>query len=860
MRTRSLAALSMFTMAALAACAAPADEESDAANAEVNSLESYWADAKKLDLSDLTRLTVGFATDGINDGLSSGHNGVNVEAPEVFGISAEPNKVLPKNAQIQGLDTIVSGLAAQYGESELGTQVNTVRLNHLKTTGDKYYVESAFTAKAGVGKDWNFGAGGFGDTSITLGIQTDADLTSRVIVASDDDKLSDLVNAPLDAAKAARGFVFPRTLAEVKSMKPGEMFALRGLGKLGANFGVGAPLLVADPTAGLAYRILVSAGVAGVIGGQLDVQLVRMEGDEVVVDVGVQSGKGVSFYAAIHDGFGIKGICDDGTKCLRTVTLGSKQIDLGKMVMNAVQKRVTSYIAVDLHGQASTADSRVSVSRFHFHLDKGNSDEVEKALQQALKFDVRLAQALYNRDLDQANPAVYEDFDAVRAATTSTKSFGFGLLGIGIYHRAVVEKTGSFILQTPDGTKSILFDSLTKDGGWFSGDHSFTRTGIAAETVDTKNPDNFKSEANLFAQAVMGDKHMNNDEIIDNVDATLVGLFGPSIIDALDKAGNAMQRLVWSTCPAVEKEADNGTTSKSFDEQCNVTLLASPQMTALKAAGMASVESLIKSLPSDYQDLARNAASTRLTLQSVGIHNFDSANGPNVSYSINVRLDDAALAQITSKTKEQYVAGLREYLTVTTADRMKVGAGYTKDQVRADVDKKYGNNMGLVGDVFVAKAHAYKIIGDAEKLIPSTLAGKKYVSYPLGLRFSINSDDSKTYASGVIDSTSNDRAHAATSLFDDLKAALDKRIDAPLHQEQHTVYSLLPLVTKDSLDVAADVKADVKSDFWVKRERYLAAGFKSATSHATGHVGLDHLRRHVRPQRPHQRRWQLKTL
>lgn len=835
MRSHSLAVLAMFTMSGLAACAAQGDEDTEGAGAEVSSLESYWADAKKLDLGDLTRLSVGFATDGINDVLSSGRNGVKFDAPDVYGVEAEPNRVLPNSAEIHALNEVVSGLAAQYGETELGTQVNKVRLNHLKSSGDKYYVESAFSAKAGVGNDWQFGAGGFGDTSITLGIQADADLTSRVIVATDNDKLSDLVSAPLAAAKAARGFVFPRTLKEVRSMKPGEMFALRGLGKLGANFGVGAPLLVADPTGGLAYRILVSAGVSGVIGGQLDVQLVRMDGDEVVVDVGVQKGKGVSFYAGLHDGFGIKGICEDGKRCLRPVNIGSKSIDLGKMVEKAVAKRVNSYIALNVSGQASEAESRVSISRFHFHLDKGNEGEVEKALQQTLKFDLRLAQAMYNRDLDQSTPPVYEEFDAMRAATTSTKSFGFGLLGMSIYRKNVVQKQGTFVLQTPEGAKTILFDSLTKNGGWFSGDHGFTRTGIAAQTVDARNPDSFRSEANLFVQAVVGDKHMNDDMILDNVDATLVTLFGNPIVDTLDKYGNEMQRLVWSTCPAVVEEKENGSTSsKKFDEECNVNLLATPKMTDLKAQGLAAIEPLIKGYPADYQALARSAANTRLTLQSVGIHNFDSANGPNVSYSINARFDDAALEQIATTTKDEYVKGLREYLAAIRADRMKIGAGQTKDQARADVDSKYGSDLSKVGDVFAAKAHAYKIIGDAEKLIPSTLRGKRYVQYPLGMRFAIDNDDAKTYESAIIDSTSNDRAKAATALFDELKKAMDKYLDGPLHEEQHTVYSLLPLVDRANLDVTADVKADVKSTFWSKRERYLAAGFKSVTSNAKG--------------------------
>lgn len=829
---RSKSVLGVFVVLASmgVACAAPTDEEADNSEAAVSSLKAYWADAKRLDLSDLTRVSVGLATDALNDELSIGGTGVAFEAPSVFAASAQPNRVLPDNAEIKALDGVVSGLAARFGEKELGTEVNATRLKHLQSSNDKYYVESAFTAKAGINHGWNIKADGLVEgAGANIGFDVGAQLTSRVIMAAPDDKIDTLVSAPLRAAKEMRGFVYPRSMEDVRKMKPGEMFALRGVGKLAGNFGLGAPILIAEPTGGLTYRVVVSAGVSGVIGGQLDVQLLKLDGDEVVVDVGVERGRATSIHAAIRDGWGVKGICDDGQRCLRTVDVGPTKVDLQKLVEKAVEKRLNSYLTFKVEGQATNASSRVSVSRFRFHLDRGDRNEVARALEQTLKFDMRLAQALYNRDLGERNAPVVAELDAVRAATTATRSFGFELLGMNVYHRAVVKKEGTFVVQTPDGVRSILFDSVHKDGGWFQMDHGYTRTGVAAQTLDARSPEGFKSEANLFVETAVGDKHMDDDLIIDSVDALLLGLAGPDAIEALDKHGNAMQRLVWSTCPAEDR--DNNT--KRFDEECNVRLLETAEMQKLKADGMAALEPKIANLPEDFKKMAREAANVRLTLQSVGIHHFDALNGPNASFTVDVRFDDKALDILTSKTKEEYAGALREFLAAVYADRMKVGAGQDKDAVRAAVDERWGRDIGKIAEKFERRAKSYRLVSDAERLIPTALAGKRFSSFPMGIRFAVDNGEAGKYESAILDSTSHDRAKAAAALFDTLKDEAD-RINAPLYDEHTAAYPLMALVPAKNLQVGMKVRADVKSTFWVKRERFLKAGFKSVSATAKG--------------------------
>jgi hypothetical protein len=831
---RHLAALSLLS---LAACAAESDAETNASEADISSIKSYFADAKKLDLTDLTRVSVGFATDGLNDALyketGTLHGGIKFEAPSVFAATAEPNKVLPDQYEVKALDTIVSGLAAQFGESELGTQVNKVRLNHVSTTEDKFFVESGFTTGVGIGPSWNINAQGFANTGVTLGFNADALLTSRVIVATKTDKLGDLVDAPLAAVKAQRGFIYPRSMNDVRGMKPGEMFALRGQGQLGANFGVGAPIFVA--AAGpLGYQVVVSAGVAGVVSGEIDVQLVRLEGDEVVVDVGVEKGHGVSFHAGISDQWGIKGICEDGQSCLRDVNIAGKAVGLRGLVEKAVANQVNRYLTFSIDAGASEQSSRVSLSRFRFHMDKGDKAETEKALQQLLKFDLRLAQALYNRDLDQAQPAITADFDAVRAATTTSRNFGFELLGMNIYHKAVVQKEGTFVLQTPDGAKSILFDQLQKDGGWFEKKHAFTRTGVGAESIQGSK---LTSEANLFVQTLNSDSHMDNDFAIDNIDALLLGIGGRDLVDTLDTYGNKLQQTLWAKCPAETQstgQSSNQQGTKVWHEDCNVKLLDDPSFKQIKIDGLKAIESKMSGLSDEYKSLVRTAADVRLTLQSTGIHNYDAMNGCNVAFSTDVRFDDSALATLTSRSKDEYLKALKNYIGSVNQDRMTAKSAADKDAAASYTVSKSDGAVEAMANVFAVNAQAYNAIAAAEKGLPSMLGGKKFIAHPVAVRFTVDNDMAKSLESAQLVSTSTDRAKAAAKLYDDLRDAADDLSHLDLDNEQAALYPLIALVPAKDLDVAMTLDTKIESSFFVHRDRFIKAGLKDTVATAHG--------------------------
>mgnify|MGYP000962783536 CR=1 FL=1 len=818
-----LATLAMFLVTAgTAACGAGDDSSASGDDFSGAEIKAYWADYKKLDVGDLTRVVASYANPALNDKLAFGGIAARIDGPTAYAVHADENLVLPGNTKVRGLDVIVDGLATRFGEKELGTEANRARLNHLKAGGDDYFIEAGFQLRAGLDHGWSFNTQGLlQGAGASLGFDAGAQLETRVILASPSGRIVPYLEAPLKAAREMRGFIFPESLEHVRQMKAGEMFALRGVGHLGANLGVGVPVFVAEPTAGLAYRVVVSGGVSGLIGGQLDVQLVRLEDDQVVVDVGVSNVSSVAVSAAVSDGWGVKGICDDGLACLRTVALGPVKIDLQRLVEKSVQKQLNKYLTFRATAGAGIQNNRIGLSRIRFHLDRGNHDEVERALQQALKFDTRLAFALYNRELSEAAPPVEVEFDALRSSTTTTRNFGFEMLGMNIYQRAVVEKEGSFVVQTPDGAQAILFDSLNKHTGLFQTDHGYTRTGVSALTVGR---DKLEAQANLFVQTNIGDSHMDNDVILDNADAVLAAL-APEALTAIDAAGAAMARLVNDNCGvATDSQGD----LPALD--CDVTILDRQEMKDLKARAIAAAEAHLGHLPDDFKAIARAAVATRLSLQQVIFRS--GLEGPGVSYSVDYRLDDKALAALMSRSAEDYRTAVKNYLGAVGADRRELDKRTRQNAVNAASNYFNSEIEGMV-KAFEKQSAVYRDIAEVEKALPKVLAGKDYIQFPVGIRFAVDKDERKTYENATMLSVAQDRALAAMKLFDDLKSAGD-RIDTDLYSENLAAYPLLALVPPKNLELAVDLEVDLKNGFFQNPARFAKVGFATSKLTARG--------------------------
>lgn len=845
-----LAVLGLLAPAALPGCAPAAEDSDSAQGAASQGLKERFADLRKVNTGNLSRIVANGGAQAVNSALKVKSNyltaGITVAPTQVFAAQAETNSVLPADAKVKGLADIKAGLAKDFGENEFPTQLTNARLAYLATGADKYYVETGFGLNGAVGLTWSHDAAGFGDdhrSAIAVGFKKGKDVTTRVVVAAPSSKLGELVSANGEAIMAMRGFVLPETKENISAMKPGEMIALRGAGTFAANFGVGVPILVAN-AGPFAYSIAVSAGLSHAVNGTLDVQLVRLAKDEVAVEVGISEGTLDEASIGLNGSFGVNTVCDDGAACLDGA--------LGGIVKRGLTKRLNDFLKTSVKASTSAADNRIQLARMHFHLDQ---PEVPAALAQALHGDLRYAQALYSRDLDKADPAVRFDFDMMRASTTNMRSFGADVFGIGIYHRVAVDNTGSFAVQTPDGVQSVLWSSFQKTGGWFQMAHGQKLTALSSAALDSKSPDKAVNKANLIGQAVVGDKSMDDDVLLDSADALVAMLAGPEALAPLAKYGDAMQDAIGTNCAPTR---DPNTDRETWDEACNVKLLQDETtVVSVDGAKISLVEARrrgvdafkaqakIAGQETSRRDLLAKAAELRLTLQMVKVHAIDAANGPQVSFALDYRLDDKALGKLADADGDAFKDIVGRYLGVVAGARVGIEGGSSVDEATT---RQAATTMSAALTRFQKRYAALASVESND--LPSVLGNKPYVKLPIGIRFDVSDvanadgegrmkqflDDDKRLR---IESMSHQRALLAVALVNDLVAAADDAVGFGnskhrLFAEQAAAYAILGTVPARNLEVGMDVSADVQNSFWMKRDRFIKAGFQAVAQTSRG--------------------------
>ena len=324
---------------------------------------------------------------------------------------------------------------------------------------------------------------------------------------------------------------------------------------------------------------------------------------------------------------------------------------------------------------------------------------------------------------------------------------------------------------------------------------------------------------------------MDNDYVLDNVDGLLLGLGANEVVDVLDEWGNRLERTLWQKCPA--EEGSGGT--RQWDERCNVQLLDDPGFKELKARGLSAVESKIGAYPEDFKKLIRTAADVRLTLQSVGVHGFSATGGPKVAISSDIRFDDTALDTLTAMSKTDYGRALRSYIGMVTSQRRDVHRPQDRDYfMQIAIDRSNGAVDRMI-ERFDVEAQGYQRILQAEKKLPALLANKPFVAHPLGISFTVHRPDAAGLESVVLRATSQERAIAATRLYDGLRQdAEGLRLTVGLHEEHAAFYPLAWLVPVQNLEVAMNLNAHVESNFFNRRERFIKAGFRSVSASARG--------------------------
>jgi hypothetical protein len=134
----------------------------------------------------------------------------------------------------------------------------------------------------------------------------------------------------------------------------------------------------------------ISAGARSALTGSIDVQLIRGANGDIFVDVGMSRQQVQHFELALESGWGVEGLPS------LEIDVAGLKVDLDKVLARALERQLNKSLA-PLDGRASDSESegRLSVARFKFDLGR-RSPELDQAVAQALRGDLRLAQALVN--------------------------------------------------------------------------------------------------------------------------------------------------------------------------------------------------------------------------------------------------------------------------------------------------------------------------------------------------------------------------------------------------------------------------------------------------------------------------------
>jgi len=782
-----------------------------------DSIRSLVSDAKKLDLGDLLVLGAGYATNGLNDALNlTDYASVELRPTEFYALKERVDQDLTLN----DIDKLVSGLAARFGESELSTEVNRVRAAHLRdsSSDDKYFAESAFSIGANLSPNWNFQSAGLtqgSDATSTVGFAAGGTLEARIISAYDDE-LSAIGSAPLAAIKTARGFIFPRELNDVRDMRPGESFALKGQGEMGLNIGAGVPILITEPTSFLTYNVVLTAGLRSQLTGEMDVQLVRLDGDQVVIDVGMEVASVKSARVGLRDGWGVQGLVE------QNIDIAGVNVDLGRLVEKALQKELNAKLnLIGAELSSSKRLERMSVARLRFHLDASDPEGArEEALAQALKGDIRLAQALANR----GDSGVNAEFDLLRSGVATASEAGLEIFGMHFF-TSTEESSGVATIQTPGGATSLIFESLHKEGGWFFESHGYGRTGLAGLSYDASGGPAV-GETNLFIAVQEGDKHMERDKMLDHLDGLIVGLAGKEALSAMEVHTNALEQHVWASCP-----------SPDISYSCNEGLLEDDAILRQEQnEARNALQASITNLDPETQDLLEQVGELKIAAQSLQDIPAQLV-GPNSSIVLDYRLDDGALLDMFSQNSgSDFQNSVLDFLEATQVDRIDdTNLAAARETIRTKLD----DDVVAMVSTFDSYKEKYLRLTSIEK---ADIAGLGNIgANAVEIRFQVDSENRPEYETAVSQSLARARSKVVTSFFDDLLVQADDigkagTGSAP-HQEQVVAYGLLGLADSSRVDLRVDIDVDTSGCLLLcgaALDRYDIAGYAGSDTRAKG--------------------------
>ena len=528
-------------------------------------IKDFFKTNKWLPLNDLVGRLAELATDKLNDQLADVPF-VDIKLAETELYSAEAESI--DMVETKGLKQLHTSLTQRFGATDFATLVNAVRLNHLQSSDDKVFAESEFSLSVGDHGVFQFLTE---DLPATLGFWPNQLITSRVVVAYPG-SVSALLQAPLEAVKSTRGFVLPRSVDDVVDMKPGESVALVGKGDLAINVGANIPIFAFDPISYLTISTRFSLGAKVHFSGTLDCQVIRGAGDIAYLEVGIKDWSMKAVRVALEDGWGLMAIPD-----FVSISVLGKTFTLGDVAEKAATNflRKKGWLSAGVEYSASSTKSRITIDRFKFDLSS-RGEELDRALEQGISGDLRLAQTLSDR-----SGSGVEELISFARDLNQTRTFVGAHVSSMRFFSQETETAGSVIIEDEAGMQEILLHQMQQSKGKFWGTWGYRRLLIHSQRwADGKLAG---ATSNLRLAVSEADSFTERDQVLDHVDAALLTFLSfEELYGSLTEEFEKLQHKVDTHCEECDDEGGDPWCEDKYEE-CIDSLLSEEEVEAWKA-------------------------------------------------------------------------------------------------------------------------------------------------------------------------------------------------------------------------------------------------------------------------------------
>ncbi|MBR58803.1 MAG: hypothetical protein CMH54_12385 [Myxococcales bacterium] len=799
------------------------DGDSGKADGVVFSVRDYFAHTLNLDLSDLEGRIARMATKELNASISGiPFTTIALEPTEVFAGA----DVAAEDSTIGNLEQLSVGLTAQYGEKDFVSKVNRIRVEHLNTSGDRYYAESTFQVQ--LKADGSFELPDVGNLDVAVGFNPQGTLVARTVSAHEPSdtslwfnasEVADLILEPLNAVYAARGFILPTSLSDLSDLKPGESISLSGHGVVGFNIGANLPVFAFDPTSYVRVSARFHLGAWVQMLGDIDYHLIRGTNDTLYLDVGISNRKLNGYRVALKSGWGLYEV-----PSLLEVELAGKRFALGDIAAAIIKNKIDRAGLLDygVEGMTSNEAERITLHRYEVNL-KSAGPMVETALSQAVSGDLRLLQSLS----DRANSGILERVSFERSIDHHRSYRGLDVASMRFF-KDINEYEGSVYLEHNNQVDEIVFDEFSENTGKFFSDWGYTRAIVTSQTWEGGS---YRGAAsNLRISVTEGDRFTERDKVLDHVDAALLSVMDfTGLYEDLTRKFEELQHEVDKHCPDCNDEAD---TNCDFEyKQCLDTLLSEGEINTWKMELLGMTDAYLKGVDNTgYNpefhigaDVAGQLLDLKLELAAVQeLKDALADTTGRTSMITDMRFSQEGLNHLFRMVDPaQFETRLRDVLTLLVSKRSR------------DYDKKYDAALDWLAGEEEKIEKMVSIFRDARSqyLRLDDLAGVRVQGFAIGDEAAVVTVASDDSSLPTVQTIAAKKGQVAAKLFDDLVEEADDLsliesivkllslglIDMSGFESHHLVaYTMLSLVPADyreclmTMDFENDDFADVQ--------------------------------------------------